>query len=171
MSNLQQNLNQTFQTGMLGAVTRSPQPRTFPAQIDPSSTATVICAGCAVKLVNKAGPNIVVDVTTGPTDGPVVGVIPYSTKKNTYAAGEPVEVVGDGGVVLLKSSAAIVRGTNVAGTNPSVSTNDPTVATTTTVNDYVVGQALTQAGGANQLIEVLVRPGKITTTGVLSLGN
>lgn len=164
MSNLVQNQNQTFQTPMLAMVTMDPQPQTFPAQIDPASTA-IITAGVAVKLVSKAGtPNIVVDATTSSSDGPIFGVIPFNKRQNTYAAGDTVEVVGQGGVLMLKSSAAIVRGTNVTPTNPAVTTNDPMVATTTTAGDYILGVALGQAAGANELIKVRINPGKITAS-------
>ncbi len=170
MTNLVQNLNQTFQTPMLAQVTMDPQPNTVSAQIDPASTAAIMCAGCAVKLITKAGyPNIVVDICSGVTDGPVYGIIPFNPRKNRYAAGDTIEVVGVNGVLMLKSSAAIVRGANVAVTPPTVSTDDPVVTTTTTVNDYVTGIALGQAAGAAELIKVQVRPAKITSTGVLSI--
>lgn len=164
MSNLVQNQNQTFQTPMLGMVTMDPQPQAFPAQIDPASTATVIVAGCAVKLIDAAGPNIIVDVTASATDGPIFGVIPYNKRKNIYAAGDSVEVVGQGGVVMLKSSAAIAGGANVTPTNPSVSTNDPMVAVTTTAGDYILGRALGKVGAANLLLKVKINPGFITAS-------
>ncbi len=171
MSNLVQNQNQTFQTGILGQVTSDPQPRTFPCQIDPASTQppAAMVAGAAVKLVSKAGPNIVVDVITDPTDGPVFGFICFNQRKNRYAAGDVTEIVGEGGVLLLKTSGAVTRGDWLGATNPTVSTNDPTVATDTTVGQFVGGQALGQDGTGGTLIKVIVRPGKITSTGVISL--
>ena len=170
MSNLGQNQNQTFQTPMLAQVTFDPQPGVIPAQIDPASVATVIVAGCAVKLVAKAGPNVVVDVTTSSSDGPVYGIIPYNLRKNVYVAGDPVEVCGRGSVLMLKSGGAVNRGDNLAVTNPSVATDDPTVAATTTVGDYVAGCALGQAAGAGVLFKVQVAPGKITASTAAAIG-
>lgn len=164
MSNLAQNQNQLVQTALLGQVTFAPSFSTVPAQIDPSSAATVIVAGCAVKFVDKAGPRVVVDVTTSASDGPVFGIIPYNLRKNKYAAGDPIEVIGQGGCLLLKSAGAITRGDNLAVTNPSVATNDPVVDVTTTVGDYIAGVALGQAAGAGELFNVQVSPGKIQSS-------
>lgn len=158
MANLTQNQNQTFQTAMLAQTTMDPQPDTVPAQIKPTSTAAVICAGQAVKLVAAVGPNIIVDVCTGPTDGPVFGVIPYNQKKNTYVAGDTVEVVCGGGILMLKSSAAINRGDKVAVTTNVVSTNDPTVATDAVSAHYITGIALGQCAAADALIKIKISP-------------
>lgn len=168
MSNLALNQNQTFQTPMLGMVTMDRQPNTVSAQIDPASTATVITAGCAVKQVNVAGPQIMVDVTANPADAGVFGIIPYNMRKNTYVPGDVIEVVCSGGYLMLKASAAITPGQIVAVTNPSVATNDPTVANTTTVGDFVAGRAVGKAAAAGDLIKVLVQPGKLTAAGVVS---
>lgn len=169
MSNLVQNQNQTFQTPMLGMVTMDPQPDTVPAQIYGSSTA-IIVAGVAVKLVTtQAGPNIIVDATTSASDGPIFGVIPYNARKNSYAAFDSVEVVGRGGILMLKTSAAVQRGRAVSCTNPLVATNDPTVASDFTVNNYILGTSLGYAAAANALIKVQVQPGIVSSTGVISV--
>lgn len=169
MSNLVQNQNQTFQSAMLGMVTLDPQPNTIPAQIYPSSTATVITAGQAVKLVNNVGPNVQVDVCTSASDGPVFGIIPFNLRKNTYSPGDSIEVVGRGGVLMLKTSAAVQRGVAVSVTNQTVSTNDPTVASDFVVGDYIAGVSLGYAAAANALIKVQVSPGIVSATGVISV--
>lgn len=156
MAQLALNQNQFAQTPVLGQVSQLPNPNIFPAQIDPADTATVITAGTAVKLSNVAGTQIVVLVCAAVTDGPVFGVIVYNMRKNTYAAGDTVEVAGVNSVITLKSSAAIARGANVSQTAPSAG-NDPLI-TTSVVTNYVLGQALEKASGANQLIRVLVNP-------------
>lgn len=168
MSNLAFNQNQTFQTPALGQVTRDPQPQTIPAQIIPTSTAAVICAGCTVKLVAAAGPNVIVDVCLTASDGPVFGVIPFNNRKNTYAPGDSIEVVGPGGYLLLKSAGAINRGVNVSCVNPGVSTNDPLVAADAVVGDYILGVTVSQLAAAG-LVVVKVSPGIISTTGVISV--
>lgn len=169
MSNLVQNQNQTFQTPVLGMVTMDPQPDTIPAQIYPSSVATVIVAGCAVKLVNTPGPNVIVDVTTSASDGPVFGVIPFNSRKNTYVPRDSIEVVGDGGIMLLKTSAAVQRGKALSCTNPAVLTDDPTVASDFTIGSYILGVSLGYAAAANTLIKVRISPGVVSSTGVISV--
>lgn len=169
MSNLAQNQNQLVQSAMIGMVTMDPQPNTIPAQLYPSSAATVIVAGCAVKLVNNVGPNVQVDVCTSASDGPVFGIIAYNLRKNTYSPGDYVEVVGRLGIVLMKTSAAVNRGVAVSVTNPSVATNDPTVASDFTVGDYIAGVSLGYAAGSAALIKVQVSPGIVSATGVISV--
>lgn len=169
MSHLSQNQNQTFQTPMLGQLTMDPQPGCIPCQIDPASTFTAGCAACAVKLVNKPGPNIVVDFTTSSSDGPIYGLIPYRLKKNTYAAGDQVSVAPRGCFLMVKSSAAINRGDNLTVTNPATTADDPVVTTTTTVGDYVAGVAMGQTAAANNLIKMQVAPAAITASTVANV--
>ena len=109
MSNLALNQNQTFQTPILGMVTRDPQPATFPVQINPASTWARFVPGTVLKLIATAGPNIVVDAATSASDGPVFGVIPNTLKKNIYLPGDVCQCVGVGGVLLLESGGAINR--------------------------------------------------------------
>lgn len=169
MANLALNQNQTFQTPMLGMVTLDPQPNTIPAQIYPSSTATVITAGQSVKLVNNVGPNVQVDICATASDGPVFGIIPYNLRQNTYSPGDMIEVVGRGGILMLKTSAAVQRGVAVSVTNQTVATNDPTVASDFTIGNYIAGVALGYAAAAAALIKVQVSPGIVSTTGVISV--
>lgn len=169
MSNLVQNQNQTFQTPMLGMVTMDPQPDTVPAQLYGSSTA-IVTAGTVVKLVpTQAGPNIIVDATTSASDGPIFGVIPYNSRKNVYSPQDSLEVVGRGGILMLKSSAAIQRGRALSATNALVATNDPTVASDFTVGSYILGTSLGVASAANLLLKVQVQPGIVSATGVISV--
>ncbi len=168
MSNLALNQNQLFQTPMLGMVTLDQQPNTVSAQINPSTAATVIAAGCSVKLVSVAGPQVIVDLCTSASDGPVFGVINYNMRKNTYVGGDMVEVSGRGNVVMLKTSAAVNRGNAVATTNPTVSTNDATVASDAVTGDYITGLALGTASGANILIKVQISPA-LNASGYISV--
>jgi len=167
MSNLSLNQNQTFQTPMLGQVTMDPQPNTFSAQIDPSSTAAVITAGQTVKLTQTASGQILVDVCSELTD-PVFGVIAYNMRKNSYVPGDIVEVVGRGGVMMLETSGAVNRGDLVVTTNQTVATNDPTIATDTTATHWITGVALGTASGAGQLIKVQIAPGLNAAAGVVT---
>jgi len=158
MSNISQNQNSFAQTPMLGQLTNDPQPQTFACQIDPASVAAVINVGQAVKLKDIAGPQIMVDVCTGPTDGPVLGVIAYNMRKNSYVPGDTVEVVGPGGVLVLASSAAFARGAQLAITPNTVTTNDPTVANDVTAGHFIAGIALGKATAAGQLVKVKINP-------------
>lgn len=159
MSNLVQNQNQFAQTAMLGALTRDPQPATFPCMIDPAYVAsTVITNATAVKLVAAVGPQIIVTPCTSVTDGPVFGIIIFNPQKNRYLAGDFCEVASAGNVILLKSSAAINRGDSVSNVNPTVYTNDPQVTTDATSTHQIVGVALGQVAAANLLIPVRIVP-------------
>lgn len=120
-------------------------------------------------MIANAGPEIVVDVTSGPSDGPVYGVIAYNVRQNTYKASDRVEVASTSNIIYLKSSAAINRGNRVSVTNPTTSTNDATVASDATAGDYTIGYALTQVSGANQLIKVKIDVGSNSTTGLVTI--
>jgi hypothetical protein len=169
MSNLSLNQNQFNQTAVIGQVAFQPNVDTETCQINPSTSAAVIVAGCAVKLVSVTGPQLIVDATTSASDGPVYGVIAYNMRKNSYVGGDQVEVACDGNVVFLKSSAAITRGTRVSVTNPTISTNDPTVATDTTALDYTLGVAVGYATAAGQIVRVKISTGLNNSTGTVSV--
>ena len=160
MSHLSLNQNAFTQGAVIGMLTLDPQPGTVPAQLNPSTTAATgtVTAGCAVKLVSFVGPQIIVDVTTSPSDGPVYGVIEFTKQKNTYVAGDQVNIATKGNIIHLASSAAVTRGQRVSVTNPSVSTNDPTVAADTTSGDYTLGYAVGQNSAAG-LVRVAIDPG------------
>lgn len=160
MAKLAQNQNQFQQTAMLGQVTMDPQPNTVPAQILPTTAAVAgtIVAGTAVKLVGGAGPQIIVDVCTGPTDGPVYGFIAYDPRKNSYVGGDIISVVGRDGVMMMKSGAAITRGARVSATPAADLVTDPTVSTDVTATHFQAATALGQAAGAGELIKVQVLP-------------
>jgi|GEM_PF-904672 hypothetical protein len=151
------NQLQFAQTAILGMAAEQPID-TVTCQINPNTTAAYITAGCAVKLIANTGPEKVVDVTTGPTDGPVFGVIAYNPRLNVYTAGLHVEVHTDMNVLYMWSSAAINRGQRVSVTNPASSAAAPTVAADVSAGDYTVGVAETQCSAANQFIKVRVKP-------------
>lgn len=158
MAFLTQSLNQFAQSPILGLVDQIPSLNVITAQILTTSAATAIQVGSTVKLVDGTGANIIVDVCSAVTDGPVYGVILFNQKKNTYAPGDRVEIACVGSVLYLKTSAAVARGTKV-GTTPATTTADPTVqAIATAATDYVTGVALDKATAANQLIRVQIQP-------------
>ena len=120
-------------------------------------------------MIANSGPEIVVDVTSGPSDGPVYGVISYNPRINKYGASDRVEIASTSNIIYLKSSAAINRGNRVSVTNPTTSTNDATVASDATAGDSTIGFALTQVSGANQLVKVKIAVGSNSTTGLVTI--
>ncbi len=169
MANLSLNQNQLFQTAIIGMVTNDPQPLTVAAQLDPNSSwATPITSGQSVKLTNTASSQIMVEPCSADTDA-VFGVIPYNLRKNSYVLGDVIEVVADGGIIMLETSAAVNRGAFVAITNQTVSTNDPTIAATTTAGKAIAGKALEKATAAGALIKVLIQPGLYSGAGAAAV--
>lgn len=159
MAQVTLNQNQFIESQILGQVSMIQNPNVIPVRLNPSSTA-VVQAGSVVKLIasTSKGPEIVVDATTGPLDGPVFGVVLYNPRKNIYAAGDVMEVGADDTYVYLEASAVILRGAKVTCTAATVG-NDPTVATVTVpATQYVVGIAMDPATAANQLIRVKITP-------------
>lgn len=156
MAFLTQNMNQFTQAPILGLVDQIPSPNVVSAQLI-STTSAAIQVGSAVKLVAGTSGAILVDVVSGPTDGPVFGVIPYNERKNTYVANDLIEVACSDTYVYLKSSAAITRGAKVA-TTAATTTADPTVATDATSGHYITGVAVDQVAAANQLLRIKIQP-------------
>ena len=158
MAYLTQNQNQTFMAAIIGMVDMAVTPNTKTVMLDPASTNAYVQAGSPVKLVAKATKGqIVVDVCTGPTDGPVYGIVLYSLRKNQYSPGDLMEVGCRGTVVFLESSAAVNRGAHVNSTAATASA-DPLMTTVANNTDYQVGVAIDQTAAANDLIRVEVSP-------------
>lgn len=162
MAFLTQAMNQFVQAPILGQVDLIPTPQVIAAQILSTSTATAIQNGSAMKLVAGTSALPLVDIVTGPTDGPVFGVIPYSMRKNIYVANDVIQLALGESYVFLKSSAAITRGAKVSST-AATTTADPTVATAVTSTDYVTGVCIDTATGANQLVRIKIAPGAIAS--------
>lgn len=157
MSFLSQTMNAFTQAPILGLVDLVPSPQVIACQLSPS-TAAVCQVGSAVKLIGGQGALPIVDVCSGPTDGPVFGVIPYNNRKNTYAANDILNVAMGETFVFLRTSAAVNRGAKVT-TTAATTTTDPTVATVATpTTQYVTGVAIDLATGADQLIRIKIAP-------------
>ncbi len=141
MAFLSQAMNQFVQAPILGLVDLTPTPNVITCQLNPSSSATSIQVGDAVKLIAGTSATILVDKISGPTDGPVLGVIPYNARKNIYAAGDLIEVATNESYVFLKASGTVTRGEKVAVT-ASTPTADPVVATAVPSTQYITGVAV-----------------------------
>ena len=158
MAFLTQAMNQFAQAPILGAVDMIPSPNVVSAQITSSSSATAIQVGSPVKLVSGTSGSILVDVCSGPTDGPVFGVLVYNARKNLYVANDMVEVACSDTFVYLRASAAVARGAKVT-TTAATTTTDPLVTTVSVPStQYVTGVAIDAAAAANDLIRVKIAP-------------
>ena len=157
MAFLTQQMNALTNAPILGGVDMIPTPDVVSAQIISTSSATAIQNGSAVKLITGTSGSILIDVCSGPTDGPVFGVIPYNERKNLYSPNDLCEVACGGSYVYLLSSAAVTRGTKVSTTAATTSA-DPTVATDNTSAHYITGIAADEATASGQLIRIKITP-------------
>lgn len=142
-----QNMNQFNQTPIKGAVAGNMSPSTVSCQIVSTSTNTLV-PGDYVKIVDGTASSILVDKAAA-TDVPF-GAVVFSPKKDSFVAGDILEVVGALGIMFMESQAAIARGASLefVPTGTLVKTNAG-------VNP-ICGQALDKATGANQVIRVLI---------------
>lgn len=158
MSGILQNPNQFVQTPFLGQPDNRPNYNSFTVLLNPDSVFTDFQTGTWLKLIAAAGDQIIVDAAD-PTDE-VFGVIPFVPKKQTYAAGETVQIFGAGCGLYLMSSEAIDRGEKLEFLNTG---GTPTVAPVSGANT-VCAIALSQVSAANSMIRVLVQPGPAITS-------
>ena len=158
MAFLTQEMNSFAQSPILGLVSEIPTPSVVSAQIDPDSVATTIQVGDTLKLIDGTSGAILVDKCSGPTDGPVYGVIPFNSRKNIYTAGDIVEVVCLDSYIYLRSSAAIARGAKVTTTASTASTDALVTTVSVPSTQYITGVAVDKAAAANALIRVRIYP-------------
>lgn len=138
-------MNQKPLKGQLAAIFNA---NTLVVMLDPTSQNT-LATGDYVKLVSTTGANIIVDKAAA-TDN-VLGVVIRTPKKQTFAAGDSLEIACDMSVVYLESYGSITRGDNLEYRPTGV-----TVQTNGGINP-VSGVAFDNASGSGELIRVLVR--------------
>lgn len=143
-----QNLNQFAQTPIKGDVAGVPNPSTLSCQLTTASSNTPK-AGYLVKLIAGTANTILVE-QAGPTDVPF-GFIVFNPKKDTYAAGDQMEVAISGSVINLETAGSFNRGQNV-----EFVTSGGRVQVYGGTNN-ICGVALDTATAAGQIVRVLVR--------------
>jgi hypothetical protein len=146
-----QNQNQFKPTQVLGQLDLSINTNVKSVRIDPASVATVLTAGQAFKLVDTAGGVPIVDVAA--ITEKAYGICIHSSRKDTFVAGDYIDLACFGSVIYLEASAAIARGARVQNTVAG-----PTVALCVPGTNAQVGVVLDKATAAGQLVRVEVYP-------------
>lgn len=147
-----QNLNQRTQTPMIGQLDQHVNNNVVASRIYASSTATVLVAGQAVKLVDQVGEIPVVDVAA--VTDKIWGVICHTTKGDTFVKGDVVDVARRGSVMYMQASAAIARGAKV-----QLDPTGPTVATLTSLaTNCSIGICWDKPAAANAMCRVEIDP-------------
>lgn len=150
------NMNQFNQTAVIGMVDLNTNPNAaiFTMRYDSEATSTLrIVNGEGVQLKDLGANDPLgvpfVDKRAADSDG-IFGVKIFSTKENSDAPGEIFEVAGQGAVIWMEASAAVVRGALVA----LVIATEGQVVTRT--SEEILGVAIDKAKSANDLIRVLI---------------
>lgn len=155
-----QNLVQFAPTPGLGQPMKGIQPATFSVRINPDSEATGIQVATPLTLFADGSTAEIVTDVAGPLDR-IFGVIPANTKKNTYSAGDVVEMFGEGNTLLLEATAAIDAASYLAIGNSSAAGGGPGVTATTTPGVQYGGIALTTTTAGAKVILVLIKAGLV----------
>ncbi len=141
--------NQLAQTPIQGEVDLLLQPNFIGCCVK-SDEATALIPGQAVKIVDSADGVPKVTAATADTDD-IFGFIAYNGKDKNYPAGAAVDVAFyRGNVMYMTSNASFARGAQLM-----VVISGSKVATATS-SKRIIGRALDQAGGSNELVRVLI---------------
>ncbi len=148
--------NQFAQSSYLGVVDLRLCLNTVSVQID-STQSDPLYAGSPVLIVDSAGgvPKVV-----GITDEDVniTGFLNYSTKNQTYVAGDAAEMSMGGNVITLYSAGAIARGAQVSWDI----LGNGVVSAAGNTGDNILGWAYDKATAAGQLIRVYLKTPSFT---------
>ncbi len=148
--------NQFAQSSYLGVVDLRLCLNTVSVQID-ATQATALYAGSPVKIVDSAGGVPKVIGIAAESDS-VLGFLNYSTKNQTYVAGDAAEMSMSGNVITLYSAGAIARGAQVTWNL----LGNGVVSAAGNTGDTIVGWAYDKATAAGQLIRVFVKTPSFT---------
>lgn len=153
MSNKLQ-MNQFSQTPLKGAVAALLSDLTLSCQVDPDSVATLV-AGTKVKLTDEVANTIVIDAALAADEG--VGFVLYTPKKDSFTAGDPVEIGFSLTIMWGEAGGTISRGNQLE----SVATGAKLVANT---GNPVCGVALDNASNGDIFRYMVLMPYSIPAT-------
>lgn len=153
MATLNQNLNQFRQTAMKGQQDLTVNNNIKVVRINPAYAGTdPLVAGQAFKLVNVAGEVPIVEPAA--VTEQAYGVAIHTMRKDTFLAGDYIELACKGSVVYLQTSAAVARGAKVQ--NAIATATVATLASLAT--NCQIGIMLDKPTAADQLARVEIDP-------------
>lgn len=142
------NINQFGISANKGCLDLHKNSNTIACVVD-SSQSTALVPGQCVTIVDSAGGSPKVIAQAADT-GITFGVVNFSVKDASFAAGSAVEISMDHNVIYMEASAAIARGAKVM---PVITGSKVATATT---GKPVMGIALDKAAADGDLIRVMI---------------
>lgn len=142
-----QSSNQFKQSPEKGLLDEKIGAQIFPCSVDDSEAGTLV-PGQAVKMVDSIGGVPKVIASTAQTDDHF-GFVQYDYRKTTFKAGDALEIVRKG-ILILEASEAIARNGKVS----AVISGAKVEAADTT--EIIIGRALDKATANGDLIRVIV---------------
>jgi hypothetical protein len=154
MSELTQNASQFLQTALVGQQDWTVNNNIVAVRIDPAYAGGLpLVAGQAFKITDVAGGTPIVIPVADATNTPD-GVAIHTMKRDTFIAGDYIELALVGSVVYMQTSAAIARGAKV-----QVDPTGPTISTLTSYpTNASLGKMLDKPTGTGQLARVYINP-------------
>lgn len=154
---MSQNMNQFKQTPVVGSLDlqTNANPAVFTCRFkDVSDEGATLVPGEGVKLVDLGTSDFISPpiVDERATTDVIFGVKIYSTKENTSADGEIVQIAGDGAVLFMNAGAAIARGAKVELVDAT-----PGNVITSAGTNRILGTCLDKATAADQIVRILVK--------------
>jgi len=154
MSELSQNLSQFKQSALVGQQDLTVNNNIVAVRIDPAYSGNLpLVAGQAFRLIDVAGGVPIVTPVADATITPY-GVAIHTLKRDTFLAGDYIELALQGSVVYMQTSAAIARGAKV-----QVDPTGPTISTLTSLpTNASLGVCLDKPTATGQLARVSINP-------------
>lgn len=119
---------------------------TISVQLDPASSEDFVLPGEYLKIVDVAGPQIVVDKAGA--DEVAFGTVIYVPKKEKFYPGDTLEMAGAGSIQWMEAGAAIARGAQLESASG--------VKVIENAGNPICGFALDKATASGQLVRVFI---------------
>ena len=145
-----QVMNQFSQAPLKGLMDLRFNPSIMSCQVDESESGELV-PGQAVTMVDSADgvPKV---IAAADDEADIFGFVVYDVKSDVYEAGDRLEIAyGSGSVMYMLSDAAIARYAEL-----QIVVSGVEVATAAVGEHAIIGRALDKAGGAGELIRVLI---------------